>query len=171
MATPAPHPIDILIDEHRTILAVLADMERECGHIGSDAVLDEGFWRRTLRFLEEFDDRLHHGKEEGVLFPALEAAGLSPHVGATSMLRSEHGRCCMWRGAIADAVAHGDRLSLLEAVQGLVDLQRQHIARENLLLFPLARHLLSPATFAAMARSFAALDDGVIPVVAGRPRQ
>ena len=159
---PLPHPIDTLLDEHRTILAVLGEMENECRYLDRGGAVREPFWRRVLQFLDEFDERLHHDKEEGLLFPALEAAGLSPHAGPTVMLRSEHERCRQWRHAIDRALARGERLQLAAVVQGLVDLQRQHIQKENMLLLPLSRQLLSPATFAAMACAFAARDDGVI---------
>jgi hemerythrin-like domain-containing protein len=158
-ADPASmHPIATLLDEHRTILRVLAEMEQECGRLTGDAPLVP-FWQRTLRFLEVFDEQLHHDKEEGLLFPALEAAGLSPQSGPTAVLRSEHGRCRLWRQGIEQAIERNDSLRLLGAVQGFVDLQRQHVLKENQILFPLARQLLSVEVFERMARAFQERDE------------
>lgn len=158
-ASPA-HPIETLLAEHRTILAVLSDMEQECALVEQNATLSDSWWCERLRFLDEFDEHFHHAKEEGLLFPALEAAGLSPVSGPTATLRAEHGRSRLWRAAIEEALARRDRLRLLGAVQGFVDLQRQHIAKENQILFPIARRLLSAAVFDAMAHSFAERDRG-----------
>jgi hemerythrin-like domain-containing protein len=162
MTSPQRHPIETLVDEHRTILAVLDDMERECRSLDHGGELRPDFWRRTLRFLGEFE-RLHHAKEEGLLFRALEGTEMPPAASPTAVLRSEHGRCRLWCRAIADAASRRDRLKLVAAVQGLVDLQRLHIRSENALLFPLARRLLSVEEFSAMARAFEASDDGLMP--------
>ena len=153
------HPIETLVDEHRTILAVLVEMERECRSLEGGSALREAFWARTLQFLRDFE-RLHHDKEEGLLFCALDDAG-SP-ASSTAVLRSEHGRCRLWCQGIAHAVARRDRLQLVAAVQGYVDLERLHIRKENELLFPLARQVLSAEVFAGMASAFDARDDGPI---------
>ena len=153
-----PHPIATLMHEHRMILGVLAEMEHACGTLGGSGTLRQAFWRNTMQFLAEFDGQIHHDKEEGLLFPALEAAGLSPDTGPTAVLRSEHGLCRLWRGSIAEAIECGDPLQLLAAVQGFVDLERMHIMKESQILFPLAKQLLSPAVFERMARAFAELD-------------
>src|SRR3546814_12953879 len=43
-----------------------------------------------MGFLREFADTCHHGKEEGLLFPAMIAAGLSADGGPISVMLSEH---------------------------------------------------------------------------------
>src|SRR5690606_27477769 len=43
-----------------------------------------------LGFLREFADTCHHGKEEGLLFPAMIEAGSSTTDGPVSVMLSEH---------------------------------------------------------------------------------
>lgn len=147
-------PIDILLGEHRTILQVLDEVERESRRLEADAALRESFWLDLLRFLDDFDAGPHHAKEEGLLFPALEAAGLSPLSGPTAVLRDEHLRSQFWRTRIEESLRLRDRSRLLAAVSGYLDLARVHVLKENQILFPLARRLLSQETLVVLRREF-----------------
>lgn len=147
-------PIDVLLGEHRTILQVLDEVERESRRLETAAVLRESFWHDLLHFSDEFDAGLHHQKEEQLLFPALEAAGLSPTSGPTAVLRDEHLRSHFWRNRIEQALALRDRARLIAAVGSYLDLTRQHVLKENQILFPLARRLLQPDELDRLHREF-----------------
>jgi hemerythrin-like domain-containing protein len=138
-------PIDVLLGEHRTILQVLDEVERESRRLEANAALRESFWHDLLRFTDVFDAGLHHAKEENLLFPALEAAGLSASQGPTAVLRDEHLRSKFWRDRIEMALNQRDRSRLLAAAGSYVDLTRAHVIKENQILFPLSRRLLAPA--------------------------
>jgi hemerythrin-like domain-containing protein len=51
---------------------------------------DKGHGEEILDFLVVFVDKCHHGKEEGLLFPALEAVGVSRNGGPIGVLLEEH---------------------------------------------------------------------------------
>ncbi|HEX5054805.1 MAG TPA: hemerythrin domain-containing protein [Planctomycetota bacterium] len=150
-------PIDVLLAEHRTILQVLDEIERESRRLEHDAPLREAFWRDVLRFADEFDAGLHHQKEERLLFPALEAAGLSTTSGPTAVLRDEHLRSDFWRQRLERALRARDRNRLAAAVASYVDLTRTHVIKENQILFPLARRLLSADDVERLRAEFRAL--------------
>ncbi|MFY9342396.1 MAG: hemerythrin domain-containing protein [Planctomycetota bacterium] len=150
-------PIEVLLAEHRTILQVLDLVERENRYLDAGDALRETFWRDLLRFADEFDAGLHHGKEERLLFPALERAGLSATSGPTALLRDEHGRAAFWRDRLQHALAARDRLRVAAAAASWVDLVRAHVLKENQILFPLARRLLSAAELERLRVAFAAL--------------
>ncbi|MBM4060249.1 MAG: hypothetical protein FJ265_03995 [Planctomycetes bacterium] len=147
-------PIDVLLGEHRTILQVLDEVERESRRLEATGVLRESFWQDLLRFCDEFDAGLHHQKEEHLLFPALEASGLSPTTGPTAVLRDEHLRSRFWRQRIEQALQQRDRARLLAAAGSFLDLNRAHVLKENQILFPLARRLLQPGDLARLHREF-----------------
>jgi len=147
-------PIDVLLGEHRTILRVLDEVERECRRLEREAMLREAFWQDILRFSGEFDAGLHHQKEEQLLFPLLELNGLSSTTGPTAVLRDEHLRCQFWMRRIEQAVHQRDRNRLAAAASSYLDLVRSHILKENQILLPLARRLLSVEQRETLHREF-----------------
>ena len=79
-----PSAIQTMMDEHQTILRVLACVEKlvsdeRCAGEPADT------FAKAARFLREYADALHHGKEEDLLFPAMEASGLQAEAGPTAL--------------------------------------------------------------------------------------
>ncbi len=154
---PAADPITVLLGEHRTILQVLDEVDRESRRLETDGVLREAFWHDLLQFADVFDAGVHHKKEEALLFPALERAGLSASSGPTAVLRDEHGRIQFARDRLASALQARDRLRLVTTVASYVDRVRSHVLKENQILFPLARRLLARDELDGLAQAFLAL--------------
>ena len=147
-------PIEVLLGEHRTILQVLDEVDRESRRLETKGALREAFWLDLLRFLDEFDAGLHHQKEEQLLFPALEAAGLSASHGPTAVLRDEHLRSQFWRHRLEQALHDRDRTRLIAAAASYLDLTRAHVLKENQILFPLAQRLLAADELERLHREF-----------------
>ena len=63
-------PLAALYDEHRSIAAVLATMEALVRRASEpDVQIDPQVFRAMLYYLDVFPERVHHPKEETVLFP------------------------------------------------------------------------------------------------------
>jgi hemerythrin-like domain-containing protein len=152
--TTTDDPIELLLGEHRTILQVLDEIERERARLEGDGILRDVFWRDVLHFIDEFDTNLHHQKEEQLLFPALEEAGLSATSGPTAVLRDEHRRTQFWRQRLEQALVARDRPRVGAAAASYVDLVRSHVMKENQILFPLARRLLTAEQLERLHRAF-----------------
>ncbi len=163
---PAPgsaRPTLVLEDEHElieTVLGALSSMIRRSRASGNLELADA---RAVVAFFRDFADGAHHEKEELHLFPAMEQAGLPPHAGPTSVMREEHeiGRGHMRAmGAALDATPP-DVARFQKQASAFVVLLRDHIAKENQVLFPMAEQLLSPAATSEVARAFAAQDPAI----------
>ena len=154
---PIDDPIAVLLAEHRTILLVLDEVERESRRLEASAVLRESFWSDLFTFADRFDVGMHHEKEEQLLFPALERAGLSRDGGPTAVLRDEHLRTHFFRSRLEQALTRRDRARLAAAAASYVDFVRAHVLKENQILFPLARRLLPAEAMAELRRDFAPL--------------
>ncbi|MBI4514883.1 MAG: hemerythrin domain-containing protein [Deltaproteobacteria bacterium] len=130
-----------LAREHR---ALLEEIER------CEQAAHQGDLRRILqavRFLSH-NARQHQRKEEEVLFPALERDPALA-AGATRSLRAEHEeerRLIELVQDAVDAAVGGQSVGgpLRAGVQRLTALMRDHIRREDTLLFPLVERTLSP---------------------------
>lgn len=64
-----------LIQEHQKILLLLQVLEEICTLLKEEKQLPKQHIEILIRYFEVFSDKLHHGKEEMVLFPALLAKG------------------------------------------------------------------------------------------------
>jgi hemerythrin-like domain-containing protein len=82
--------IDGLKDEHEAVLASLKILDRIVADISKGATPAGQDLGDFVGFLKEFADKCHHGKEEGLLFPALVDAGLPEHGGPIAVMLSEH---------------------------------------------------------------------------------
>ncbi|MBK9036458.1 MAG: hemerythrin domain-containing protein [Myxococcales bacterium] len=149
-------PIDLLMSEHRVIERVLDALL-----VVADAWRHGGDGRPTLaRFVQvirEYADRRHHGKEEDLLFEAMIGHGLPREHGPIACMLGEHeaGR------ALAEALGRRadqptpwtdeDRTDNLRDAMDFAALLRNHIAKEDRVLYPLARRTLPAATMEALA--------------------
>ena len=145
--------IEALYAEHE---AALRELERlRTSATGLDRPEAVGEMERALRFLET-EIRAHNQWEEDHLFPRMELY-LGPH-GPCTVMRAEHRQ--LWEfydhvGPLLDSVKRGTagaegRTSLARVALSIVDLLVQHIAKENQILFPMAKQLLGPADVDAL---------------------
>lgn len=143
--------VSILSGEHRVILQLLSALEAMANRsaAGDLPVADA---TDALEVLRTFADKCHHGKEEEILFPALEA--LVPGFGPTQVMRAEHvdGRALI--RAMVAAVERADASGFAQAAHGYVDLLRAHIAKEDDILFRMAQSMLSPDQDAAILEAY-----------------
>lgn len=145
MADPGTimRPTDILRNEHETILAVLELLDAHAGRVRGGGAFNAEFADWSIGFLRQFADEQHHGKEERVLFPALEQRGMPRQAGPIAVMLAEHeqGRATIRR--MADAVARRDGEGYAASAGEYTALLRQHIAKENQVLFVMADQMLS----------------------------
>ena len=144
-------PTDVLRDEHRVILAALTTLDAAAGRLAAGRALPEGWWERIIAWLRAFADKNHHAKEESSLFPALVKAGVPAEGGPVGVMLDEHvqGRALILTMATAPTPAARAR-----AAQDYVRLLRDHIAKEDGILWPLAESVLDERAQQAVAREF-----------------
>lgn len=138
----------VLRDEHEGILAMLAVIEQAAYRLRDGKSVPPDLMTNAVGFLKNFADRCHHGKEEKQLFPAMEAYGIPNENGPIGMMLIEHvqGRAFIRNmSEPAERLAKGDASqvpALVENALGYVALLKQHIAKENEVLFVMADHAL-----------------------------
>jgi hemerythrin-like domain-containing protein len=147
-----------LIAEHDVILKVLDCLERMARGASGSSGLDAQAAAQALDFLKTFADRCHHGKEEGVLFPLMEQHGMPRHVGPIAVMLGEHEQGRARIRGMANALADGKGPEFAHDALAYVELLRDHIAKENEVLFPMADGLLGEAGAAEAWRRFEAVE-------------
>lgn len=139
---------DKLKDEHRAIEGMLDILERVCERIEAGEAVDREHPVRIVEFFRIFADRCHHGKEEGVLFPALEGVGVPREGGPIGVMLQEHDMGREFVRAMGEAISDErfDKAKFVGSARGYIDLLRQHIAKEDNILFRIAGTFLTEGT-------------------------
>jgi hemerythrin-like domain-containing protein len=140
-------PTEILSAEHRVIEQVLDCLAKMAAGVRRGDDLDRARATQAIEVLRTYADRIHHGKEEDRLFPSLHERGLPRHVGPVAVMLHDHevGRGLIRR--MADVLEGGGAAGpreFADAAQAYVEMLRDHIAKEDGVLFPLAESVLDP---------------------------
>jgi hemerythrin-like domain-containing protein len=101
-----------------------------------------------VQLFQTFADRCHHGKEEDQLFPAMRAKGM----GATlAVFVEEHEE---GRGYVRTLAGGATGAEKVRAARQYVGMLRDHIQRENEVLFPMAEEVFTAEEHSALARAY-----------------
>jgi hemerythrin-like domain-containing protein len=153
--------IDVLIDEHRVIVRVLDALEMAAEQLERGRAVPPRFFLDAADFAAGFADRCHHGKEEGVLFQAMEAHGEPARGGAVEMLMDEHVEGRQYVKRLRDAaaeLARGDAAAthrIVSASYAYAALLREHIEKEDEGVFPMAAGIIPESEHDALLARFA----------------
>ncbi|OPY12822.1 MAG: iron-sulfur cluster repair di-iron protein [Syntrophus sp. PtaU1.Bin005] len=137
-----------LRNEHEGVKVMLIILEQVCRQLEADRNLNEEHFDGILEFLKVFVDKCHHGKEEDLLFPALTAAGI-PEDGPIAVMLQEHEMGRNYVKSLSDYYAKyvgGDQSAsktISKIALAYIALLRNHIEKENDVLFVMADRLLS----------------------------
>ncbi len=154
-------PLDELKMEHQTVKMTLRVLETLCRRMEQPGeVVDVHHIDQLLEFFSVFVDKCHHGKEEELLFPALEAVGIRREGGPIGVMLAEHER---GREYVRKMNARFTEYRAGEAsggpgfigeARGYIDLLNQHIDKEDNVLFPIAERQLPEAKKAELSSGF-----------------
>lgn len=155
------HPISILKEEHEVILKNLNNFERVLEKVKESKEFVE--IREELERLEAIahvllDAESHHEREEKALFPRLENHGIT---GPPSIMRMEHVDLRKKKAALGELVEDRDNLSYGEFADKLRDVGgcilrvlREHIFKENNILYPTALESLNDSEWTEIKTEF-----------------
>ena len=143
-----------LVHEHRVIEKVLDTLAQRLEDTHSTGTLHVSFLRRLVAFSTTFIDKCHHSKEEACLFPCLEGRGIPREGGPIGVMLMEHeiGRVLVRRiSEELDSYEKGDASvdDVVGPCQEYLQHLRQHISKENGVLFPLGASMMSEQDDAA----------------------
>lgn len=138
---------DTLKQEHRGISKMLEMAEIVATKIEKGEKVNPDVLANFLEFFQIFVDKCHHGKEEGLFFPALEEKGIPREGGPIGVMEHEHTEGRQLVEALAEATLAypidadaGRRWTT--ALRAYSDLLRAHINKEDTVLFMMADRIL-----------------------------
>jgi hemerythrin-like domain-containing protein len=156
--------IEQLKKEHAAIERMISILETVCRRLQAGEPVDAAHVGQIVEFFHGFADECHHGKEEAVLFPALEKVGIPREGGPVGVMLYEHDQMRGLLRAVAEAVERvragevGAAGDIVRHAGNYAGALRRHIDKENNLLFRMAEMRLGPQQEAALAERFEAIE-------------
>lgn len=161
LVTEHNHIVEALV-----VLDALADRLDTSAHGELDLNTAKADLATLLRFFQRYADDCHHAKEEQILFPALAAAGMPVQDGPIAVMLAEHeeGRAFVRRlvQAAEQLGDEGSRADARAAGRGFSMLLRNHIDKENGVLYPMGRRFLDSSNDAQILQQYARHETQVI---------
>lgn len=171
-AVEPPEPLDVtavLVEEHRLILRMVALVETKAAAVEQGSFDDWSFFLDAVDFIRHYADRFHHAKEEDVLFVELVGNGMPAKRSPIEAMLTEHdhGRAfvvAMETSATAALAGDtGQAAAIVAAGRGWAELLRDHIHKEDTILYPLAERVLPAEVRPRMRQAYAqAAGDGAL---------
>ena len=154
---------ETLEEEHKLILQMLKALSAlhariEKGEIDPDTLIS------VVDFFRTYADKFHHAKEEAQLFPMLEKRGVKPKGCPIGVLHTEHEQGRVLITALSDAIMksrNGDvtaNTAIGSYIKNVIDFYTDHIWKEDYLLFPMSKKVLTQSDQDELQQGFAKVD-------------
>ena len=151
--------INELLAEHEAVKLTLKILEKIGQKIDETGRIPQtGHVEQLFDFFSTFVDRCHHGKEEELLFPALEQVGISREGGPVGVMLKEHQQGRDLVSKMKNELSRyrdGDNdtaLNFKKYADDYIALLDFHIEKENNVLFPMAIKHLSATKLAEVLK-------------------
>jgi hemerythrin-like domain-containing protein len=167
----------ILVEEHRLILRMISLLEKNAPLTAAGTYQNRQFYLDGVDFIRTYADRFHHAKEEDVLFAALIHNGMPKDHSPVAAMLMEHDQGREFVRAMEAAVmeAHSGSADACGAIAanalGYAALLRDHIGKEDEILYPLAERVLPEAMRFGIVSGYQSAEAALTPELRHRYQQ
>ena len=154
----------VMVEEHKLILRMIGLVERNTAQMEAGKFRDWQFYLDAVDFIRNFADRFHHAKEEDVLFTALVANGMPAQNSPVAAMLMAHDQGRAFVRGMEEAAQQaldgeaGQIPRIAENARGYAALLRDHIDKEDNILYPLAERVLPETVRERMLAAYAAAE-------------
>lgn len=150
---------DVLKEEHQTIKRMLHILDAMCKKLSKNEIVPKEHLKNVVAFIQIFADKCHHGKEEDLLFPAMEKAGISRQGGPIGVMLQEHDLGRAHVQGMQKALEKEEFNSFIESATGYIELLEAHIEKEDYILYMMADMALSEETQNQLVQEFEKMEE------------
>jgi hemerythrin-like domain-containing protein len=137
-----------LKDEHQLILRMLDLLEKNARLTEQGSFQNYRFYLDGVDFIRNYADRFHHAKEEDILFEALIENGMPRANSPVAAMLMEHDLGRAFVRGMEEAATRalegeaGQDEAIVTNARGYLELLREHISKEDDILYPLAERVI-----------------------------
>lgn len=159
-----PKATQQLKDEHEGIKLMFRILEKICDRFKSYGDLNTEHLGDIVGFFKVFVDKCHHGKEEDLLFPAMEEAGI-PRQGLIDVMLAEHEQGRGYVKAIHAALERykaGNKsapTAIVDNAKGYIAVMLSHIDKEDHVLYPMGDQRFSKEKDESLFEGFEKIEE------------
>jgi hemerythrin-like domain-containing protein len=123
-------------------------------------MVNPDFFLDASEFIAGFADGCHHAKEEDILFVAMAARDMPEDTGPVAVMLYEHEECRRFTSGFrsaAEQMKSGDTNAAADLIQNVFDyvnLLREHIMKEDNVLYPMAEQVIPPDEMQRVSEEF-----------------
>jgi hemerythrin-like domain-containing protein len=144
---------DLLVQDHKMILRSLDVLQEMATNVENGEQIEVNHVHALLHFLHAFGDEQHHMKEESALFPELMRTS-EPQGAPLRRMLFEHDQERSLIGGLEDALRTKKSAEFVLFAKRLASRIRNHIQKEEGILFPAVEGLLSTQQDEKVAAEF-----------------
>ena len=150
-----------LMKEHQLILKYVDLMERyaELGLKNLNPLVLFEKANCFIQFIHEFADDVHHAKEEDILFRYLEVPDVLTHCNPVPQMLFEHNKAREYVQNMENAIQTKDINELVVNVCQYARLLKEHIYKEDNILYPMAERGLSDEAKSSLLKEYTETDN------------
>ncbi len=145
----------ILSEEHKHIVKVISALKKECFALESGKKkLNIEFFAKGIDFIRNYADKYHHAKEEDILFKELNKDSCQMHCNPTEQMLHEHDLGRKFVKGLKSALEKKNNKKIIENTEGYCTLLKEHIYKEDNILYKMADDALNSKVQKSMLEKF-----------------
>lgn len=145
----------ILSKEHEGILKVVDALESEIRELENKKI-DIKFYKKVIDFIKNYADKFHHAKEEDILFKEFNKCAEEEcvHCNPVEQMLFEHDVGRKNIKMMETGLDEKNKNKLIEGARHYIELIREHIFKEDNILYPMADEVINQDVQKAMLEKF-----------------
>jgi hemerythrin-like domain-containing protein len=155
--------IEVLTAEHKTMLRITDVLDSMSKQARDRADCDTADVEAIVDILRRFGDGLHQAKEEGALFPVFTTVCDASEYAAVRHMLFEHEQDRALMSGMQDSISRSNAPQFAEYASRLATVLRNHIFKEDNILFETINDHLSAEDDARVLAEFESFDQGFYP--------
>ena len=133
----------MLKEEHQLILKAIDVLLNECVQLDEGQELEKSFFEKVIDFIKNYADKFHHAKEEDILFEKLNSDTVQMHCNPIPQMLYEHDTGRDFVKGMERGLEENDKKTVIENARGYAYLLKDHIMKEDNILYPMAEEALN----------------------------
>jgi hemerythrin-like domain-containing protein len=138
-----------LVEEHKLIKRMIDVLEKSIAKLEKGETVNPLVFEQATDFVRNFADKFHHAKEEDILFKEMVKKGMPEKDSPIEAMLIEHDQGREFVKGVVNAtedLQKGNKEAVKELIRnakGYIELLREHIEKENDILYPLAERMFT----------------------------